>query len=158
MAWWNELYIEGPPSRSAVRNRSKGRAPWPSTCCGSHVGQVLHTRAARSKILKQDLKPQFYSHCEISICAFTRAFLIISINQMNARPIIACYVKIFSFWHAAPIFDPSYLARETVSGNAWLSKNVDTVERFRTMGDSSKSAKGVNFYGLGAFSGGLSSV
>ena len=77
---------------------------------------------------------------------------------MNARPIIACYVKIFSFWHAAPIFDPSYLARETVSGNAWLSKNVDTVERFRTMGDSSRSAKGVNIYGVGAFRGGPCSV
>ena len=52
---------------------------------------------------------------------------------------------------AAPTFDPSCLARETVSGNAWLSKNVDTVERFPSMGDSSKSVKGVNFYGVGAF-------
>ena len=104
------------------------------------------------------LKPPFYTHCEIPICAFTRAFRINSINQTNARPIIACYVRIFSFWHSAPTFDPSYLARETVSANAWLSKNVDTVERFPSMGDSSKSVKGVNFYGVGAFRGGPCSV
>ena len=87
------------------------------------------------KLLPQNLmfKPPLSTHCEIPICAFTRAFRINSINQTNARPIIACYVRIFSFWHSAPTFDPSYLARETVSGNAWLSKNVDTVERFRTM-------------------------
>jgi len=118
----------------------------------------LHYLHGESVQVANNVKPPLSTHCEIPICAFTRAFRINSINQTNARPIIARYVRIFSFWHSAPTFDPSYLARETVSGNAWLSKNVHTNERFRTMGDSSRSAKGVNFYGVGAFRGGPCSV